>query len=90
MVSYSLNNFGNFFRKYPTDEGERYFWEARYITATFDASPNALKEATRVMKTDAGVLRVFTTKLQNALDVCQGHTYRNPFLNVPKETQANK
>mmetsp|Transcript_26590 Transcript_26590/g.26840 ORF Transcript_26590/g.26840 Transcript_26590/m.26840 type:complete len:129 (+) Transcript_26590:205-591(+) len=70
-------------RKYATLEGERYFWEARYTTATFDASPRCLVETERILRNADGMLRYFTIKGETSVDKVNSKNYRNPF--VPRE-----
>eukprot|EP01038_Epipyxis_sp_PR26KG_P009582 gene9582-12906_t len=67
-------------RKYATPDGTRYFWEARYVTTTFDASPECLAEAERALKNEDGVLRFFTTKLSSGFDKSKEKSYRNPYM----------
>ncbi len=67
-------------RKYATVDGERHFWDARYVTATFDASPNCLKEVDRFLRNEEGILRHFPVKLDSAVDRANGKTYKNPYL----------
>jgi ribosomal protein S6 len=82
----AANNFIyiNYFRKYPAADGTRYFWEARYITTTFDASPKTLIDIDRLLKADDVVLRHFTTKPKSAIDKARGSSYRNPYLSTTK------
>ena len=67
-------------RKYAGTDGIRYFWEARFITATFDANPQCLVETDRMLKNEAGVLRFFTVKLKSGVDRATGKSYKNPYL----------
>ena len=67
-------------RKYPTTDGSRYFWEARYITASFDASPKVLVETERLLRNEEGILRFFTVKGKTSAERSRGLSYRNPFL----------
>ena len=69
-------------------DGTRYFWEARFVTTTFDASPTALVEIDRVMRNEEGVLRTFTVKLKSGLDRSRCANYKNPYLNVEKSEDA--
>ncbi len=69
-----------FSRKYPTVDGERYFWEARYVTTMFDASPKSLREIERFLKNEEAILRQFTIKVDSAVDRAHGNTYKNPYL----------
>ena len=36
------------------EDGERYFWEARYVSSFFDASPQTLTEVGRMLKNEEG------------------------------------
>jgi Ribosomal protein S6 len=69
-------------RQYPTEEGERYFDEARFITATFDASPKLLNDVERLLRADEGVLRFYTTRTRNNVSKIRGESFRNRYLNV--------
>lgn len=69
-------------RQYPTPEGERYFDEARFITATFDASPKLLNDVERLLRADEGVLRFYTTRTRNNVSKIRGESFRNRYLNV--------
>ena len=66
-------------RKYPTREGERYFWEARYVSTFFDANPRTLVDIGRMLRTEDGILRFFTLKRPTAKDRVASKNYRNPF-----------
>lgn len=67
-------------RKYIASDGSRYFWEARFSTVTFDASPTALPTIARVIKQEEGVIRHFTLKLTSATDRINAMNYKNPYL----------
>lgn len=69
-------------RKYPTENGERYFVNARFITATFDANPKLLVDVERLLKGDEGVLRFYTSKTKNNIDKSRGLSFRNPYLKI--------
>jgi Ribosomal protein S6 len=69
-------------RKYPTTDGTRYFWDARYITTSFDASPKVLVETERLLRTEEGILRFFTIRGKTSIERCRGNSYRNPYLSV--------
>jgi ribosomal protein S6 len=66
-------------RAFPTREGERYFWEARYVSTYFDASPKALVELGRMLRTEEGILRFFTLKKDSVKDRVSAANYKNPF-----------
>lgn len=66
-------------RKYAATDGTRHFWDARYISSTFDASPKALVEVERFLRNEEGVLRVFTTKQEVGADRVRGGNYKNIF-----------
>ena len=74
-------------RKYPTESGERYFNNARFITSTFDASPKMLIEIERLLRADDGVLRFYTTKAKSNIEKSRGLSFRNPYL-VPSDAPA--
>eukprot|EP01041_Mallomonas_annulata_P001212 gene1212-2359_t len=67
-------------RKYATRDGQRYFWEARFITTTFDASPRGLVEAERTLKNTDGILRYVTLKQPTVIDRVNSRNYRNPYV----------
>jgi len=77
-------------RKYATTEGKRHFWEARYVSTCFDASPTALVEIDRLLRNEEGVLRYFTVKKETALNRAKGLTYRNVFRIDPKASQVTR
>ena len=66
--------------KYATRDGERYFWEARYVSSFFDASPKALVEVNRFLRTEDGILRFYTLKRETAQKRVDSKNYRNPFV----------
>lgn len=70
-------------RKYPTLDGSRYFWEARFLTCTIDASPKCLEDIDRFIKTDGCVLRYFTIKTKATVDLVTNPSFRNPYLEPP-------
>jgi hypothetical protein len=73
-------------RQYPTTDGTRYFWEARYVSTYFDASPKVLKEVERLLRNEEAILRFFTVKKTTAADRVRGYNYRNPYLKSPTPT----
>lgn len=71
-------------RKYATSEGDRYFWEARMISVTFDASPICLKEAERALRNEDSVLRWHVSKETGNFDKINSRSYKNPYAPNPK------
>ena len=69
-------------RKYASTDGQRHFWEARFISATFDASPKCLSEAERQLKGEEGILRFHTTRVTSAVEKVNSRNFRNPYLQV--------
>ena len=67
-------------RKYASTDGTRHFWDARYTSSIFDASPKALIEVDRLLRNEEGVLRVFTTKKEGASRV-RSSNFKNVFQN---------
>jgi ribosomal protein S6 len=65
-------------RKYATTDGSRYFWEARFITVTFDAAPKVLVLTDRYFRTQAGILRTFVVKQRAGMDIIKDNSFRNP------------
>lgn len=61
-------------------DGTRHFWEAKFITATFDISPKGLKEVERTLRNEEGVIRFFTTKIDSGPQRFNTRTYQNPYL----------
>ena len=84
LLYYSCYNM--FYRKYATTDGQRYFWEVRYVTSTFDISPKGLLEVERVVKSDEGVLRHFTTKVESASQRFNSRSYKNPYFETKYQT----
>jgi hypothetical protein len=74
--------FFNNIRHFPTEDGDRNFWSVRVVTTTIDANPATLKEATRLLSLDGGVIRVDTIKLKGFADRAQSQNFHNPFLNI--------
>ena len=77
-------------RKYVASDGSRYFWEARFTTVTFDASPACLETIGRVIKQEEGVIRYFTVKLRSATDRVNAKNYKNPYLEGVKNPTGDK
>eukprot|EP00349_Pseudokeronopsis_sp_Brazil_P003521 CAMPEP_0202972028 /NCGR_PEP_ID=MMETSP1396-20130829/32787_1 /ASSEMBLY_ACC=CAM_ASM_000872 /TAXON_ID= /ORGANISM="Pseudokeronopsis sp., Strain Brazil" /LENGTH=115 /DNA_ID=CAMNT_0049702021 /DNA_START=25 /DNA_END=372 /DNA_ORIENTATION=+ len=69
-------------RKNTASDGSRFYWEARYVTVTFDASPVCLLEADRFLRLEEPVLRQFVTRAKTNLELAASETYKNPFKNV--------
>lgn len=69
-------------RKYAHTDGSRHFWEARYVTVSFDASPSCLQETERMMRMEEGVLRVFTTKVDTHINKVNSKNFKNPYLDM--------
>ena len=74
-------------RKYPTRDGERYFWEARYVSTYFDANPRTLIELGRMLRTEEGILRFFTLKRDTVKDRVAAKNFRNPFRPVKAKVE---
>jgi ribosomal protein S6 len=66
-------------RKYPTRDGERYFWEARFVSTYFDANPRTLIDLGRMLRTEDGILRFFTMKKETGKDRVKAKNFRNPY-----------
>jgi hypothetical protein len=77
-------------RKYVASDGSRYFWEARFTTVTFDASPSCLETIGRVMRQEEGVIRYFTAKKTSAIERVNGKNYKNPYLAGIKNPNGEK
>jgi ribosomal protein S6 len=71
-------------RKFATRTGERYFWEARYVSSFFDASPQALVEVSRMLRNEEGVLRVHTLRRDTVEQRLQGKNWRNKYRHPSK------
>lgn len=69
--------------------GERYFWDARYITTSFNASPKSLTEIERQLRQEEGVLRFFTTKMKSNITRSRGFSFRNPYLSITQLPKNN-
>jgi hypothetical protein len=67
-------------RKFSVKDGQRYFWEARYITAYFDASPQCLSEVNRLLRNEGNVIRNVAIKMDTAHDRVTADTYKNPYF----------
>lgn len=80
--SFNLHLFLLSTRKYPTLDGSRYFWDARYVTVTFEGSPKCLEQVNRFLKTEDLVLREFAIKAKSSLQLSRMMTYKNPYANV--------
>ena len=66
-------------RKYISTSGERYFWDARFVTTTFDANPKTLDDIKRMLRDDEAVLRYFTTKQDTKMEHLSATNYKNPY-----------
>ena len=66
-------------RKFATRTGERYFWEARYTSSFFDANPQTLREVSRMLKNEEGVLRVHTLRRDTTESRLRAMNWRNPY-----------
>lgn len=71
-------------------DGSRYFWEARFTSVTFDASPQSLLSISRVIKQDEGVIRSFTLKLKSSAERVHAKNYKNPYLETVKHPNGEK
>ena len=66
-------------RRFATRTGERYFWEARYTSSFFDASPQTLREVGRMLKNEEGVLRFHTLRRDTTESRLRAMNWRNPY-----------
>ena len=62
--------------------GERYFWDAQFMTSTFDCSPPVLKQLNRFLRDSEEVIRSHVTRVETKLDRLTCKTYKNPYKNV--------
>jgi ribosomal protein S6 len=69
-------------RQYPALDGTRYFWDARFVTVTFDGTPTCLSEIDRFLRTEESVLRQFAVKVKSNVELSKAMTYKNPYKNV--------
>jgi ribosomal protein S6 len=76
-------------RKYATRDGDRYFWEARYVSTFFDLSPKALPEVARFLRTEDSILRFDTLKRETANSRVASRNHRNPFFEKPQEEKPD-
>jgi ribosomal protein S6 len=65
-----------------TTEGDRYFWNARYVSAVFDIPVESMTDVTRFLKNEESVIRHHLTRLESNLDRAKSKNYRNPYLNT--------
>ena len=72
-------------RKYAASDGTRLFWEARFVTASFDASPKCLTEIERLLRNEEGVLRFHFIKRDTTINRINSKTYKNPYLHLPNK-----
>jgi ribosomal protein S6 len=84
---YFFSNLIPHLRKYATSSGQRIVWDARYITATIDASPNALVELNRLLKSDEGILRHFTIKQPSEIQKAKWKDWRNIYAEKETDTK---
>jgi ribosomal protein S6 len=66
-------------RKFTSTTGERYFWDARFTTTTFDVSPDVLVDINRFLRDDEAVLRYFTIKQDDKMHRVASKNYKNPY-----------
>ena len=62
--------------------GERYFWDAQFMTSTFDCSPPVLKQLNRFLRDSEEVIRSHVTRVETKLDRLTSKTYKNPYKNA--------
>ena len=72
-------------RRYATLSGHRLTWNARFVTATFDASPYCLSEAERFLRNEEGVLRFHSMKQDSAIERIRSRNWRNPYTKRVEE-----
>ena len=61
---------------------DRYCWEARFVTSTFDVSPKGLADVERFLRNEESILRFFTIKAESAATRFNSRSYKNPYLEV--------
>jgi len=66
-------------RKFVSTDGDRYFWNARFVTTTFDAAPKVLADVNRLLRDDEAVLRYHTTKIDSKMSRLRAANYKNPY-----------
>eukprot|EP01039_Chlorochromonas_danica_P011117 gene11117-12385_t len=69
-------------RKFVTTDGDRYFWNARYVSAIIDVPSDGLVDVNRFLKNEEAIIRHHLTRLENNFVVARGKTYRNPYLHI--------
>ncbi len=60
-------------------DGQRLFWNAKYISVTMDASPETLRESERVLRSDDGIIRFQAIRIETAVTRFGSRNYRNPY-----------
>ena len=70
----------DYYRKFPTEEGERNFWSVKMLATTIDASPECLRHASRVLEIDGGVIRFYTDRYRSLPEAIKARNHRNPFF----------
>jgi len=75
-------------RRYASTDGTRHFWDARYVSSYFDASPKALTEVARLLRNEEGVLRFFTVKKESGAQRVRSGNFRNIFSPKPSLSSA--
>lgn len=76
-------------RKFVAADGSRYFWEARFCTVTFDASPQTLTYIDRLVKSEDSVIRSFTLKQISAVERVHATNFKNPYIGSTRKPQES-
>lgn len=69
-------------RKYVNAQGNKIYWDARYVSAYFDVTPKALTDINRILKLDEIVIRSHTIRVPSAVQKCDSKRYDNPYINA--------
>lgn len=75
-------------RKFVTTDGDRYFWNARYVSAIIDVPSDALVDVNRFLKNEEAIIRHHLTRLESNVVAARGKTYRNPYLHLTNPNAA--
>jgi ribosomal protein S6 len=82
----SIHNHGirllphRFKAKFPDKQGNRYFFQGRFISVYYDANPSTMRLVEQVLKMDEEVLRNTHLKARSTLDFVNLRPDRNPYV----------
>lgn len=76
-------------RKFGDVDGNKSFWKARYVTMSIDISPKGLRDISRSLHMEQGLLRFYTMRVKTSADRLPCKNYLNIYKHVGLDNKVS-